>query len=101
MASPLGGEEDANPFIPANYDDVDDIDHHTLNPKLILTLAESLNVTLGYLWEKYDADDYNKEGFTEVSRNASGAYNGGLYMGTLPYGDYEVNIGYVKVGYTF
>lgn len=102
FASPLGTEEDdINPFIPVSFDDVDDIKIHTLNPKLTLAITENLSLILGYLWERYEAEDINKTGYKSVPRTAEGAYNASLLMGTLPYQNYEVNVGYAKVSYDF
>lgn len=102
LGSPLGtSRDDANAFEPANFTESDDVIIHTLNPKLVYAFSKTLTATLGYMWEKYDVSDYNKDLPKAATTTTSGAYNGGLLMDTLPYNNYEVNLGYVRVDYKF
>ena len=100
--SPIGtSQNDANPFEPKDFSDIDDIIINSVNPELTFPIRKNLSVSLGYLWEKYDVGDYNKEGFTYVPRTPSGDYNGALLMWTLPYDDYEVDWAYARIKYIF
>jgi MtrB/PioB family decaheme-associated outer membrane protein len=102
FASPVGtSANDANPFVPEAFDDVDDTIINTLNPQLIVLLQKNLTFAVGYLWEKYDVGDYNKKGFANVPQTSNGSYNGALLMGTLPIVDYEVNWVYAKFTWSF
>ena len=84
----------------AEFPAVDDSTIQILDTKLIYSIWKSWFLTLGYLWEKFDYDDFNTEGFTNVPTDAGGNYNGAYLMGTLP-GDYTVNIGYLTISYRF
>jgi len=57
-------------------------------------------VTLGYIWEKFDYDDYTKEGFTYVPADAAGNFNGAVLADTL-WQDYDAHIVYAKFTYQF
>ena len=57
-------------------------------------------MTLGYTWEKFDYDDYNKEGFTNVPTDASGNFQGAILSDTL-WEDYSAHIVYSKVTFKF
>lgn len=97
--SPLG-VVDANPYDPADYTEVDDIVIQSVNPRFTYTFNKNFDLVLGYIWESFEADDYDERDFVNVATNTNG-YNGGLYMGTLPYADYEVNLFYGTVKYHF
>lgn len=92
---------DTNAFEPKDFNQVDDTVIQRINPQLVYTLRKDLDLIVGYLWEKYDAGDYNKDNFTTVAKTPNGNYNGALLMGTLPYEDYEINYGYARVLYKF
>ena len=100
FASPLGGAEDPNPYVPAAFPEVDDTKFHTLNAKLKYAFGKGFSVTLGYLWEKFDYDDFNTQGFTNVPADDAGLYKGALLSGTFPE-DYNVNVFYTKLSYRF
>ena len=85
---------------PADFNSVDDTKLHILETKLNCRVWESFYVTFGYLYEKFDSDDFNTEGFAFVPTTANGVYNGALLMGTLPE-DYSVNLFYAKLSYRF
>ena len=84
----------------ADFDTVDETTIHILETKLNYTAWEPLVFTLGYMYEKFDYDDYNKDGFTNVPLDSGGNSNGAYLIGTLPE-DYEVNLVYLKVTYRF
>jgi hypothetical protein len=62
--------------------------------------ASGLSIVVGYMWEKYDIKDFETFGFVYIPTLATGAYNGSLLMGTLPK-DYDANLLYTKLTYTF
>jgi MtrB/PioB family decaheme-associated outer membrane protein len=91
-------------FTPAvatsDFDTVDDTTLQILQTKFDYRAWKRWLFTLGYRWEKFDYDDFNTQGFTNVPTDSSGNYNGAYLMGTLP-GDYTVNVAYLKVSYMF
>ena len=84
FASPLGGAEDPNPYVPAAFPEMDNTKLHTLDAKLKYAIGKGFSLTIGYLWEKFDYDDFNSQGFTNVPTDDAGLYNGALLIGTLP-----------------
>jgi MtrB/PioB family decaheme-associated outer membrane protein len=101
FSSPIAREGDANSFNPKNYNSVDDVMIHTLSPQLVWTIRKNMDLTLGYLWEYFHASDFAKTGFANVVADTSGAYNGGLLMGTLPVTNYNVNLAFARFDYRF
>jgi len=91
-------------FTPAvdtdDFNNVDDTRLHILETKLNYRPWKPWLFTLGYVYENFDYDDYNEDGFTNVPTDAGGTSNGAYLMGTLPQ-DYEVNIVYLRVSYRF
>jgi MtrB/PioB family decaheme-associated outer membrane protein len=91
-------------FTPAanteDFDTVDETRLHILDSKLRYRASTHWTLTLGHVWEKFDYDDYNRDGFTNVPLDSGGASNEAYLMGTLPE-DYEVNIVYLRVTYRF
>lgn len=83
-----------------NFDTVDATELHILNTKLKFNLSHGFFLTLGYLYEKFDYDDYDLDGFTTVPTDNTGAYNGAILAGTLPQ-DYEVHMVYTSLTYKF
>jgi MtrB/PioB family decaheme-associated outer membrane protein len=79
---------------------VDETRLQILNANLKCHLGKGLYVTLGYLYEKFDFDDFQNQGFTNVPTTSTGVYNGGLLLGTLTE-SYKANVGYVKISYRF
>lgn len=91
-------------FTPAvetsNFDTADDTTLHILQTKFEYRAWKHWLFTLGYCYEKFDYDDVNTQGFTNVPTDSSNNYNGAYLMGTLP-GDYTVNVVYLKISYKF
>ena len=83
-----------------DFDTVDDTKFHTLDANLKYNIWGGFFVTLGYIWEKFDYDDYNKEGFTNVPTDASGNFQGAILSDTL-WEDYSAHIIYTKVSFKF
>jgi hypothetical protein len=83
-----------------SFTSVDDIETHTLNARLQYRVWKGLSIALGALWERYDVDDFNNRGFTNIPTTAAGTYNGALLMGTLPK-SYDANVIYAKLTYAF
>ncbi|MEJ2157517.1 MAG: MtrB/PioB family decaheme-associated outer membrane protein [Desulfobacteraceae bacterium] len=84
----------------ADFSAVDDTRMHALNTKLRYHFSEKLTLSLGYLWEKFDYDDYNVDGFSSVPTDAGGNYQGALLSGTLPQ-DYDAHIIYTQLTFRF
>ncbi|HUU49930.1 MAG TPA: MtrB/PioB family decaheme-associated outer membrane protein [Nitrospinota bacterium] len=100
FSSPVG-TVDANDFTPVDYTEVDDTNLQTLHAKLKYKFKKKgLSATLGYMWERFDIEDYNKQGFTNVPTDSSGNFSDALLMGTLPE-NYEVNLVYANLQYKF
>ncbi|MDH3573964.1 MAG: MtrB/PioB family decaheme-associated outer membrane protein [Desulfobacteraceae bacterium] len=91
-------------FTPAvetsNFDTADDTTLHILQTTFEYRAWKHWLFTLGYCYEKFDYDDFNTQGFTNVPTDSSNNYNGAYLMGTLP-GDYTVNVVYLKISYKF
>jgi MtrB/PioB family decaheme-associated outer membrane protein len=83
-----------------DFDTVDDTKFHTLDANLKYNIWGGFFVTLGYTWEKFDYDDYNKEGFTNVPTDASGNFQGAVLSDTL-WEDYSSHIVYSKLSFKF
>lgn len=84
----------------ADFEAVDDTKIHSLNSKLKYHFTKNLTLSLGYLWEKFDYDDFSTNGFTFVPTNAAGNYQGALLAGTLPE-DYDVHIVYTQLTFRY
>ena len=84
----------------ADFTAVDDTTLHTLNSKMRYYFSHNLYLTLGYLWEKFDYEDYNTQGFAYVPTDASGNYQGALLAGTLPQ-DYDAHVVYTQITYRY
>jgi MtrB/PioB family decaheme-associated outer membrane protein len=76
-----------------DWDTVDETQLHILDTKLISRIWGGFFLTLGYLYEKFDYDDFNTEGFTNTPTDA-------ILAGTLPE-DYTAHIFYTKLTYKF
>lgn len=99
--SPLGtAANDANPFVPLSFPNVDSSKLQTLDAHFTYTFPHERTLTVGWMWQRLGIDDYNYQGFTYVPVSLAGAYNGALLMGTLPQG-YDVNVYYVTYGFHF
>jgi len=83
-----------------DFDAVDETELHILNTKLKYNIGRGFFLTLGYLYQKFDYDDYDLDGFTNVPTDDTGAYNGAILAGTLPE-DYEVHMIYTSLTYKF
>ncbi len=83
-----------------DFDTVDDTTLQTLDTNLKYNFWDSFFVTVGYRWEKFDYDDYNLEGFTNVPTDAGGNYNGAILSDTL-WEDYAAHLFYTKLTYKF
>ena len=80
----------------ADFDAVDSARIHALKSKLSYHLSRNLVLSLGYLWEKFDYQDYNTDGFGYVPTDAAGDYQGALLSGTLPR-DYDAQMVYTQL----
>jgi MtrB/PioB family decaheme-associated outer membrane protein len=83
-----------------DFDTVDDSTLQTLDTKLKYNIWGGYFVTLGYVWQKFDYDDFNKEGFTFVPTDAAGNLNGAVLADSL-WEDYDAHIIYTKFTYKF
>jgi MtrB/PioB family decaheme-associated outer membrane protein len=101
FSSPLGiAANDANPFIPIKWGTVDETRLHILNAKMKYQIWKGISLTLGYLFEKFDFDDFDKDGFTNIPSNTTGGFNGAILMGTL-IEDYDAHVVYTRVAFKF
>jgi hypothetical protein len=80
------------PLLPINS--YDDYNITTLEAKLGYTLTESMDLTLGYMFEKMTFEDNQYEGY---SYNPSGTYLTGAYIDH----DYDNHVGYLTLRYKF
>jgi MtrB/PioB family decaheme-associated outer membrane protein len=84
----------------ANFPVVDESDFQMLKMDLKYNFRKGLSLTLGYLWEKFDFDDFQNQGFTNIPTDLSDLYQGALLMGNLDK-SYEGNVIYLKLSYRF
>ncbi len=84
----------------ADYKAVDDATTHALNTKLKYHFTDNLAMSLGYLWERFDYDDYDVIGFSTVPTDTGGNYQGALLSDTLPQ-DYDVQIVYMQLTFRY
>lgn len=90
--SPVGPPSlDLNAFVPAPFEEVDDVRFWNLNPELEYTFGDHLALTLAYARERYDIEDFNLEGFSLVPIDTEGATNGAIFMGTQ-FTDYDFDL---------
>ena len=102
FASPLGtAADDLNAYVPQPYDSVDRTILQRVNPKVRYKIDKSWDLTVGYLWERYDFNDFAGDNFVNVPVTATGAFNGAVLGGSYPYEDYTVNLGYGTLRYKF
>ena len=83
-----------------DFDTVNDTKFHSLDANLKYNIWGGFFVTLGYIWEKFDYDDYDKDGFTNVPTDASGNFQGAILSDTL-WEDYDAHIVYSKFSIKF
>ncbi|MCB2183273.1 MAG: MtrB/PioB family outer membrane beta-barrel protein [Desulfobulbaceae bacterium] len=72
----------------------DDYDKQELEIKAIYALRQDTDITLGYLYEKYDYDDLQ---YDDYEYSQTGSYLTGAYYEQ----SYEANVGYLMVAYRF
>lgn len=92
FSSPSGGF--------AEFSSVDDTRIHALDTKLKYRLTKSLTLSMGYLWEKFDYEDFAVDGFRFVPTDAGGNYQGALLSGALPEA-YDVHIVYTQLTFRY
>jgi hypothetical protein len=75
-----------------NFGTVDDSKLHALDTRLTYNFYKGYYFILGYYWERFEYDDINKQGFTNVPMDTTGAYNGALLADSLwePYNAYFI-----------
>ena len=102
LSSAVGADNDVDPnnWTPVDFTEVDDTKLHTLNAKAKYRFTKNLSFVVGYMWEKFDIDDFNLNGFSNVPTTTTGTTQNIVLMGTLPK-NYEVNIAYTKLAYIF
>lgn len=83
-----------------DFNTVDETRLHILEAKLHYRAWKPCLFTLGYVYEKFDYEDYNKDGFSNVPTDPGGNSNGAYLMDTLPE-DYDVHVVYLRVAYRF
>ena len=83
-----------------DFSAVDDTKTHMLNTKLTYHNTLGFDVSVGYLWEKFDYADFAADGFTSVPTDTAGNYQGSLLAGTLPRG-YDAHVIYTKITFHY
>jgi MtrB/PioB family decaheme-associated outer membrane protein len=104
-SSPVGPSAlDNNAFVPATFNDVDNVTYHTINQELEYKFSKDVALAAGYQYESWHINDYNYNGFSYV--NQFGAFNfppfsgipsTSLYMGGLLPPTYHANVGYFRL----
>ncbi len=84
----------------ADFEAVDDTKIHTFNSKIKYHFTKNFTLSLGYLWEKFEYDDFATNGFSLVPINGAGDYQGALLAGTLPE-DYDIHIVYTQLTFRY
>ena len=102
LSSAVGADNDVDPnnWTPVEFNEVDNTKTQTLNAKAKYRFTKNLSFVVGYMWEKFDIDDFNLNGFSNVPTTTTGTTQNIVLMGTLPK-NYEVNIAYTKLAYNF
>jgi len=104
-SSPVGPPAlDNNPFVPADFNNVDNVTYHTINQELEYKFSRVVALAAGYQYESWHINDYNYSGFSYV--NQFGVFNfapfqsipsTSLYMGGLLPPTYHANVGYFRL----
>ncbi|MBN2808842.1 MAG: MtrB/PioB family outer membrane beta-barrel protein [Deltaproteobacteria bacterium] len=83
----------------ADINQSDDYDLQKLEIKLAYVVQAHTTVTIGYLYEKYDADDLQFADYTAFTPTGTipGSYLTGAYYDQ----DYKANVGYLMLSYNF
>ena len=84
----------------ADFPTVDDAVYQVLNANLKYRVWKGLSVTAGYLWEKFDFDDFQNQGYLNVPTDVANLYQGALLMGNLTE-SYKGSVVYLKLSYRF
>lgn len=79
-----------------NIAEADDYTKKKLEAKAIYALTSSWNLTLGYIYEKYEYNDIYTANFP-----ATYSWDEQFYSGMFAFTDYEANIGYLMLKYSF
>lgn len=85
--------EGASPLV--DIDEVDDYTKKELELKCICRVAQNLDMTLGYLYEKYKFHDAQFDSYVFAPNTST------LLSGAYADNDYEANIGYLMASYRF
>lgn len=101
FSSPLGTTaNDNNPFLPLNFDEVDNSILQNLEGAVRYNIYKGLSITLGYMWERLKVEDFNLRGFTHVPVTPAGVYQAALLMAP-PASGYNVHVIYSRLAYSF
>ena len=84
----------------ADFPVVDNAELQILNANLKYQVWKGLSVTLGCLWEKFDFDDFQNQGYLNVPTDVADLYQGALLMGNLTE-SYQGSVVYLKLSYRF
>ena len=84
---------DVNAFVPAAFDNVDNVTWHTFTPELTCKLTHALAVSLGYTYESWKVNDYNYTGFSYTPFYTTGI---ALLMGSALPPSYHTNVVYLR-----
>jgi hypothetical protein len=100
--SPLGTPaNDNNAFVPAPFNEVDNVTYHTLNPELEYKLSRRFALTAAYDLEIWHIGDFNYEGFQNVNNfqviNFLPMRGASVLMGGLLPPPYSANVFYLRL----
>jgi hypothetical protein len=87
---------DLNNFVPAPFEEVDDVRFYNINPELTYTIGDRLSMVFAYMRERYDIEDFNLDGFTLVPTTPDGDFNGAIFMGTQ-FTNFDVDLWAIKL----
>ncbi len=82
------------------FSNADNSTWHNARAQFRWHVRKNLTVVFGYLWEKFDHEDYRNQGYSAVSTNPAGGYNGYLGLNVDPQ-DYESHAGFISVLWDF
>lgn len=81
-----------------NIDNFDDYTRKRLEAKAVYAFDPKLKMTLGYVYEKLEYQDYAISNYTNI---AAGPTTQDYYSGLYANPNYEANVGYLMVSYGF
>lgn len=97
--SPVG-TSDTNAFPPEDFNQVDETKLVQVNGRLTYAVNPNLDIFGGFIWEDWQIEDWQYNGFSVVPTDTTSTLNGPINMDTL-YRDYTVGTAYAGAEYRF